>query len=119
MDRIERTYEANHDMQFIIKLYNYGKTSADLTDIICSIKENDTDLDDSLFLKKESLGEITYSGTDKLIVNVQWPYDEYTGFVLEKEYTLGLFCHFTGDPKADENVSKKFLLIVKQDFLRG
>jgi len=116
--KIDRIYEDGRDLQFIIKLYNYGKTASDLTDIICSIKTNLTDDDDAIFIKRLSDNNINYTGTDKLIVNVEWPSSEYSEFTIGNKYHLGIFCKFTGDTKADENVLQKFTLEIVQDFLR-
>ena len=117
---LERPYGANHPLQFIVTLWKLGKNNTDIEDIVCQIKENLTDTDSAIFEKKY-VGDsgITFTGTDRLIVSVEWPYNEYTNFTIGKEYFLGLFCKFTGEPNYDERVKQIFKIKVIQDFSRA
>ena len=106
-----------HDLKFTVDLTDYGKTGSDVSDIFFSIKADEKDTDASIFLKSLGAGEISFTGTDVLIVNVQWPETGYANFVLDKVYDAGLFLKFSGDPAADENVDRLFKIKIIQDFL--
>lgn len=115
---IARKNGSFHPLRFKIDLTDYGKTSADIGDIIFSIKDKLVDADDSIFLKKFSRGEISMSGTTVIEAAVTWLDTEYTTFVVGKTYQAGIFIKFTGDPVADENVSTTYQIQIIQDYLR-
>lgn len=117
MQTITRKLGDFKPLVFKIDLSDYGKDANDIEDIICSIKSDITDLDDALFIKKYSLGEINYTGLKSLIINVEWLYTEYGNLPIG-EYDLGLFVKFVSDPLADENVSQTFKVAIIQDFLQ-
>lgn len=117
MQTIKRINGAEDDLGFEVDLRDYGKTLADVLDIFFVIKDNKTDADDSLFLKKQSLGEITATGIDELTVAVEWATNEYSQFVIDKVYVAGLFIQFIGQTIADENIDQIFHLVIEQDFL--
>ena len=119
MQNIERKYGAFDDLVFEVDLSDYGKDNTDVSDIIFSVKDDLTSLDNAIFVKKQSLAEITFTGTTLLTVLVPWADTEYGNFVIEQQYTAGLFIHFTGDPVADEHVDQTFSLKILQDFLRA
>lgn len=119
MQKITRKYGSFDDLGFTIDLSTYGKTSADVSDIIFSVKKLKTDDDDAIFVKKLSTGGITLTGSATLLsVAVAWGYNEYTNFVVGKKYLAGVFVKFTGDPVFDEHVDMSFDLVISQDFLR-
>ena len=115
--KITRTRGAFHDLEFEMDLSSYGKTASDIVEMTFSVKDKLTDPDDSLFLKKLTLSEISISGTNIVSVAVQWPYNEYAQFNIGQIYKAGLFATFTGDPVADENVNVIWDLEIDQDFL--
>ena len=119
MQLIERKYEDFDDLQFEVDLSDYGKDNTDVDDIIFSVKDDLTTADNIIFVKKESLGEISFSGTTLLTVLVQWDETEYGNFTIGHEYKAGLFIKFTGDPLADEHVDQTFKLRINQDFIRA
>jgi len=116
---ITRKKGAFHDLHFKVDLTKYGKTGADIADIIFSVKEKETDPDDAYLYKSLSSSSISFTGTTILDVYVEWANTEYTNFVIGTRYKAGLFLKFVGDPEADENVSDIFALVIIQDFLRN
>lgn len=117
MQLIERKRGAFHDLVFYVDLANYVKTFADIDDVIFSVKVKKTDDDDSIFIKKKSLSQITITDEGEVKVEVTWGATEYDKFIIDKEYLAGLFLKFTGDPVADENVDQIFKLKITQDYL--
>lgn len=120
---LTRKNRAEHDLKFTVKLYKVEETGADISDIIFSVKDDYTDADDAIFKKTLLTATITTipatldSTVEKFDVFVQWPGTEYTNFVIDTEYTAGLFIKFTGKTYANENVSTMYKLKVIQDFL--
>ena len=120
MQTITRKIGDFDDLMFEVDLTKYGKTGADVSDIIFSVKKDLTDADDSLLQKKYSIpSEVTFTGTKVLDVLVQWADTEYSPFSPGTEYKAGLFIKFAGDPVADEHVDGIFDVVIEQDFLRA
>ena len=109
MQTITRNIGDFDDLSFEVDLTDYGKTGADVADIFFVVKK---DVDDTTYLleKKNSLAEISHSGTTVLDVLVQWPDTEYTGFIEDQKYIAGLYIQFTGDPVADLHTKQDFNL---------
>lgn len=108
------------DLVFEVDLSSYGKTDADVEDIFFSVKVNEGDPDDSLFLKTLLTSGITFTPNTAgniLTVNVLWAYNEYDNLCVDTNYIAGVFVKFVGDPVADEHVSTIFKLKITQDFL--
>jgi len=118
MQTINRKIGDFDDLLFECDLSAYGKTNLDIEDIVFSVKKDEKSADDSIFLKKYSLNEISFSGTNILSILVQWDYNEYTKVSVGQKYKAGLFIKFIGDPIVDEHVDQIFNLEILQDFLR-
>jgi len=116
MQTIVRNIGDFDDLNFEVDLTEYGKTGADVADIIFVVKKN---VDDTSYLleKKNSDTEITFSGTTVLDVLVQWAETEYTGFNEDETYIAGLYLQFTGDPVADLHTKQDFNLTVQKRVL--
>lgn len=109
MQTITRNIGDFDDLNFEVDLTDYGKTGADVSDIVFVVKKN---VDDASYLleKKNSLAEISFTGTTVLDVLVQWPETEYSNFVDKQIYIAGLYVKFTGDPVADLHTKQDFKL---------
>jgi hypothetical protein len=121
MQIIERKIGDNNDLNFTLSLENYyDKTIDDISDVIFVIKAKREDSDGLLFLKKYSLGNVTFTGppgSTEIDVNVSWPYNEYSQFNPKKQYIAGLFPKFIGQPNADENTDYEFSINFIDDLL--
>ena len=116
MQTITRNIGDFDDLNFEVDLTEYGKTGADVDDIFFVVKKN---VDDTSYLleKKESLAEISYSGSTTLTVLVQWSETEYSNFNEDESYIAGLYIKFTGDPVADLHTKQDFKLELKKRVL--
>jgi hypothetical protein len=119
MPIITRKKGSFDDLVFTVDLSDYGKTGADVSDISFSVKEHQTDLDDSLLLRTLVNGDVSFSGTSELVVAVTWPSDQYSQFKVGKKYQAGLFIKWVGDALHDENVDTIWDLEITQDFLHS
>ena len=116
MKTIRRKKYDFYPLEFEVDLSSSDKTLTDIEDITFLVKvdENETE---GIFEKKKSLGEISATGTNILIVFVQWPTDEYDAFTIGQTYLAGLFLKFNGDPMHSEYTDDLFKLIIEQDFI--
>ena len=120
MQTIIRKKGAFDPLKFELDLSTYGKTIDDITDVFFSIKTNEKNADDTIFLKTLVDGDITITqNKDKIDVIITWEHDEYDDLIITTIYTAGLFAKFDGDPVADEHVNQLFKLQIVQDFLRS
>ena len=109
MQTITRNIGDFDDLNFEVDLTDYGKTGADVNDIVFVVKKtvNDTSY---LLEKRYTLTEISFSGTTVLDVLVQWAETEYIGFIADQKYIAGLYIKFTGDPAEDLHTKQDFNL---------
>lgn len=118
---IERKIGDSKDLNFTLSLENYyDKTIDDIIDIVFVIKSKREDPDNLLFLKKYTLGNVTFTGpaAARLIdINVSWPYNEYSQFNSKKQYIAGLFPKFSGEPNVNENTDYEFLINFIDDLI--
>ena len=119
MVTIKRKFGDNKDLDFTIDLTNYyGKTGADIIDIIFVVKEKRSAPDNQIFLKRFSDGNISYTGIIQVNVLVNWLYNEYDNFKLNRKYIAGVYPKFTGDTIADENTDNEFELVIIEDLAK-
>ncbi len=119
---IKRILNDSRDLEFTLDFTDYntrfGLNGADITDIIFVVKKKKGDADNSLLIKKQSLGEISFVGQDIVIATVQWPSDEYGGFEARKKYLAAIYPLFSGDTEADENTEDEFEIEILDDTLK-
>lgn len=115
MQLIERKKGSFKSLLFNVNLTAIDKLYSDVEEIFFIIKENLFDDDDSALMNKDTTDGITIDSNCQVIV--PWTKDEYIDFIINKEYFLGLFLKFTGDPAADEDVKETFKIKIIQDFL--
>ncbi|WP_339877074.1 hypothetical protein [Olleya marilimosa] len=113
MQTIKRNIGDFDDLHFEVDLTQYGKTGSDINDIHFNVKK-DIDSSDFLLQKKQSLTEITFTGTTTVDVYVQWAEDEYDNFNNELTYICGLYLMFSGEPSVDLHADQDFNLIFKK-----
>ena len=127
MQTIERKYGSERNLEFQIDFTNYYQKynldANNIADIIFSVKKSQDDSDNTVFIRKYSSGEITFSqtidadGNRICTVIVTWPATGYTNFQKNKKYIAGLYPKFSGDTNADENTDSIFNLVILQDHL--
>lgn len=113
MSKIVRKLRSFKPLAFLVDLTPLGKTPADVEDIICVIKRQESDLDSEALRLTTSADGNTIDSESKILI--PWGYDEYDGFRAGSSYKLGVFCKFIGDPQADEDVKQIFDLEIVQD----
>lgn len=117
--QIKRKYGDNKDLDFTINLTDYyGKTAADIVDIIFVVKEKRSAPDNQILLKRFSDGNISFTGTVLVNVLVNWASNEYDNFKFNRKYDAGLFPKFIGDTVADENTDYEFELTIIEDLVQ-
>lgn len=119
---IQRILNDNRDLEFTLDFTDYntrfGLNGSDITDMIFVVKKKKGDADNALLIKKASLGEITYLGSDIVVATVKWLSTDYTGFEARKKYIAAIYPLFSGDTEADENTEDEFEIEILDDTLK-
>lgn len=116
MPTIERKMGSFKDLAFTVNLAAIGKSHTDVEDIICVIKNNISDADTDAIRITRMIDGNSIDANNKVLI--PWAFDEYTGFQGGRGYKLGVFCKFTGDPVADEDVKQVFDLKMIPEMLK-
>ena len=112
---IKRKKGEFHPLEFVMDFSYVNKTYLDVENIFFVIKHRVENPDSAALMLKTMADGITIDADNNVVV--PWGENEYDGFQTGKEYELGLFAKFTGDPVANENVAEDYRVIIGQDML--
>lgn len=115
MSTIKRKLRSFKPLVFTVNLTAIGKTHADVEDIVCVVKNQESDSDSEALRMTTMADGNSIDANNKILI--PWAYDDYDGFRVGGKYKLGVFCKFTGDPVFDEDVKQIFDLTLIQDMV--